>query len=123
MPFALLQGLRDIALSEFADIVVRTEFIFSPAGHVRKLRVHLLDSSFVDIWLSHKGDYAFHWERRFLDGTLYRHDNAPHQRWRHVPTFPKHYHDGREDNVAASHISDSLPDALRELLAFVRIRL
>lgn len=123
MLFALLQSLRDIALSEFLDIVEETELIYSPAGRVRKLRIHVLDGSFVDVWFSSKGDYAFHWERRPINGTLYRHDNAPHRRWRGIRTFPKHFHNGTEDNVQDSDISSRPDEALRDFLAFVRAKL
>jgi hypothetical protein len=116
-------ALNELALSEYRDIVERTEFIFSPAGRIRKLRIYLFDGSFVDVWCSLKGDYSFHWERRLINGSLYRHDNAPHARWRHVPTFPKHFHNGREDNVESSFISDSPEEALQNFLDFVRGRL
>ena len=116
-------ALDEIALSEYRDVVERAEFILSPTGRMRKLRIYLLDDSFVDVWYSSKGDYSFHWERRFVNGSLYRHDNAPHARWRHVPTFPKHFHNGREDNVESSFISDSPEEALRDFLDFVRERL
>ena len=119
----LWQRLRSIAHSDFSDIVVQTELLLSTAGRVRKLRIHLLDGSFVDVWLSEEGDYAFHWERRFVDGTLYRHDNAPHWRWKSVSTFPKHFHNGTEDHVTASQISDSPSEALEEFLSFVRTKL
>ncbi len=112
-----------IALSEYRDVVEMVESILSPAGRMRKLRVYLLDGSFVDVWYSLKGDYSFHWERRFINGSLYRHDNAPHARWRYVPTFPKHFHNGREDNVESSFISDSPEEALRDFLDFVRGKL
>ncbi|MGA9347552.1 MAG: DUF6516 family protein [Anaerolineae bacterium] len=112
-----------IALPEYRDVVERVESILSPAGRMRKLRVYLLDGSFVDVWYSLKGDYSFHWERRFINGSLYRHDNAPHARWRYVPTFPKHFHNGREDNVESSFISDSPEEALRDFLDFVRGKL
>ncbi len=120
IPWVALEG---IALSEYRDVVERAEFIFSPAGRMRKLRIHLFDGSFVDVWHSLKGDYSFHWERRFVNGSLYRHDNAPHARWRHVPTFPKHFHNGHQDNVESSFISDSPEEALRDFLDFVRRRL
>ncbi len=45
-----------------------------------------------------------HYERRHLDGTIYRHNNAPHHR--QVKTFPKHYHKGREDFVVESYLPD-----------------
>jgi len=87
------------------------------------LRIYLLDGSFVDVWYSLKGDYSFHWERRFINGSLYRHDNAPHAQWRQVPTFPKHFHNGRQDNVESSFISAYPEEALRDFLDFVRERL
>lgn len=50
-------------------------------------------------------------------------DNAPHKRWRHVATFPSHFHDGSEDNVVESHISNAPEGAVREVLTFVRNKL
>ena len=109
--------LREIAEVEFADIV--KEAIFPD---VNELRVILHDGSFVDVWFSLKllGRYSYHWERRAIDGTLYRHDNAPHKRWQTIGTFPCHFHDGGEMNVVESQISANPPQALREFLTFVR---
>jgi len=58
-----------------------------------------------------------------LDGTIYRHDNAPHSRWRSVATFPRHFHEGSETRVVESHLSQVPEEALREFLTFVRDRL
>lgn len=57
-----------IALTEFPDIVVDTEII------KEKLKLHLIDRSFIDVRISCRslGRYATHWERRHLDGTIYR---------------------------------------------------
>ena len=76
-----VERLREIAEVEFADIVVEA---FSPG--INELRIILIDSSFVDVWFSLKlqGRDSFHWERRAIDGTMYRHDNAPHRRWEGV---------------------------------------
>ena len=116
-------ALNELALSEYRDIVEGTELILSPAGRVQKLRIYLFDGNFIEVWYSLKGDYSFHWERRFINGSLYRHDNAPHARWRHIATFPKHFHNGREDNVESSFISDSPEEALCDFLEFVRGKL
>ena len=109
--------LRDIAEVEFSDIV--SEAISSG---INELRIILHDGSFVDVWFSLKllGRYSYHWERRAMDGTIYRHDNAPHQHWSLVGTFPSHFHDGSEMNVVESRISANPPQALREFLTFVR---
>ena len=109
--------LREIAEVEFADIVKEA---ISP--DINELRVILHDGSFVDVWFSLKllGRYSYHWERRAIDGTLYRHDNAPHKSWQAIKTFPSHFHDGSEMNVVESRMNANPPQALREFLTFVR---
>lgn len=69
--------LREIAEVEFADIVKE-----AIVPDINELRIILHDGSFVDVWFSLKllGRYSYHWERRAIDGTIYRHDNAPHKR-------------------------------------------
>jgi hypothetical protein len=76
----------------------------------------------VDVWYSLKlsDRYSYHWERRAIDGTIYRHDNAPHKRWQSVETFPRHFHDGSEARVSESYISADPEEALREFLTFAR---
>jgi hypothetical protein len=100
-----VERLREIAQMEFADIVVEPII-----PDINELRIILTDGSFVDVWFSLKlqGRYSFHWERRAIDGTIYRHDNAPHRRWESVATFPQHFHDGSETNVSESQISEIL---------------
>ena len=112
-----IERLREIAEVEFAEIV--TEAIIPDAN---ELRILLLDGSFIDIWFSLKlrERYSLHWERRAINGTIYRHDNAPHRRWQAVATFPRHFHNGSELNVTESHISEIPEKALREFLAFVQ---
>lgn len=94
-----VEGLRRVVEVEFADIILQT---YSP--DINELRIILKDGSFIDVWFSLKlhGRYSYHWERRAVDGTLYRHDNAPHRRWEYVDTFPKHFHDGSEEAVVES---------------------
>jgi len=115
-----VKRLREIAEVEFADIVVE---VFIP--DVNELRVILTDGSFVDVWFSLKlaGRYSYHWERRVVDGTIYRHDNAPHKRWQSVATFPRHFHHASETNVLESYLSEVPEEALREFLTFVRDRM
>jgi hypothetical protein len=56
----------------------------------------------VEIWIS-ENKYSYHWERRMINGKMYRQDNAPHHE--EINTFPKHFHQGTEDNVKESEIS------------------
>jgi hypothetical protein len=115
-----VERLREIAQMEFVGLVVEAII-----PDINELRIILTDGSFVDVWFSLKlqGRYSFHWERRALDGKIYRHDNSPHRRWESVATFPRHFHDGSETNVSESQISEIPEDALREFLAFVRARI
>lgn len=114
-----MRHLADIALTEFADIVL------SATVHAAKLRLFFTDHSYADIWFSERrpGLYACHWERQHVDGTIFRHDNIPHERWRGIATFPKHFHDGAEAQVTESHLPDEPEKALRVFLAFCRERL
>ena len=111
-----LHQLGSIAESEFADAVQMTEIIRD------KLRVLLYDGSHIDFWWSSQiqGRFAHHWERTHVDGTIYRHDNMPHLRWRFVTTFPQHFHDGSSSNVTESHLPTGPEEALRQFLEFAR---
>ena len=117
MKFVNIDQLREIAEVEFADIV---ESAYSP--DLNELRIVLVDGSFIDLWFSLKLEsrYSYHWERKAIDGKIYRHDNAPHKRWQEVKTFPKHFHERRETQVVESYISDKPEEALRGFLGFVR---
>lgn len=112
----LYRRLAFIALREFPDVVVGTEIVEG------KLRLFIADDSFIDIWFSEKrkGVYAYHWERRMVDGTIYRHDNLPDREARGLDTFPKHFHEGVEGIIRESRISDDPEEAIRQLLTFVR---
>ncbi len=119
----LYRQLREIALREFGDVVVEAEVITSYAGRARKLRLTLVDDTFVDVWYSEDGDYAYHWEQREQRNFIYRHDNAPHKTWQKVSTFPKHCHEGAEGHVRESHLPDEPQAAIRAFLEQVRVLL
>ena len=121
---AIYAALQTLALTEFGDVVGNAIIMTLPTGDPLKLRLDIADGSLLDVFISLSGRYSYHWERRLtLKGDIYRHDNAPHNRWRHVSTFPKHFHDGSENNVVASHINPPPESALREVLVFVRQKL
>lgn len=117
---ATYEALRRIAQEEFGELVVVAEIQRLSTGDPRKLRLTLVDHSFIDIFISVKGRYSYHWDRTGnLPNTIYRHDNAPHKAWRAIATYPKHFHNGSEERVTESHISDQPPTALREFCYFV----
>lgn len=111
-----LDPLRRIAEVEFAAIVVQTDLIGA------KLRVLLIDTSYIDVWVSRKlvARFGFHWERQHLDGRLFRYDNFPDTDWSAVSTFPFHFHDGSQTTVVAAPFSTDVEPAFREFMAFVQ---
>ncbi|MFQ5796742.1 MAG: DUF6516 family protein [Candidatus Bipolaricaulia bacterium] len=114
--------LKEIAEIEFDEIVANAEIT-----DINELRIMLKEGSFIDVWFSLKleGRYSYHWERKAIAGTIYRHDNAPHKRWEHIETFPKHFHNGSEadEDCEESYISEEPEEALREFLRFAEERL
>lgn len=59
-------------------------------------------------------------ELESIDGKIYRHDNAPHNSWKQVKTFPRHFHEGEEKNVVESRISSEPREAIRDFLGFIK---
>jgi len=117
--FKLYGELSTIALIEFTDVVESTRIVEN------KLRIFLVDGSYVDVWFSIRrpGTFAFHWERRGVNGTIYRYDNVPDKRARGLPTFPKHFHEGSEDNIVGRDFGERPHDILRNFLRYVKERL
>lgn len=109
--------LKNIALQEFPDIVVSASITRGPLNVAKSLRIFLIDNSFLEIWISDK-KYSYHWQK--IDGRIYRHDNAPHKKHKHIKTFPKHLHYGSEDNVKESDIDNKSEIAIRDFLKFIR---
>ena len=112
-----IEELQQIAENEYPEII-DTAIIMDE----NELRIILHDTSFIDVWLSptRKNKYSYHWERRKLDDTIYRHDNVPHPKWKDISTYPKHFHERTEDNVKESYINDNPEIAIRENLDFVK---
>ena len=114
---------RARAMATFADIISDARVLRLDSGEPLKLRLEIIEGSILDIFYSVTGKYSYHWERTLIDGSIYRHDNAPHRRWQGIKTFPKHFHHGSEDTGEESYLSDDPCAALEEFLAFVRGKL
>lgn len=115
----IYEDLLEIATSEFADIVEFGTIMRTSSGELWKLRIFFYDETFLDVYLSRSGKYSYHWDLRTRENKIYRHDNAPHGQWRHISTFPKHFHNGLEENVTESDVPDSPRDALRYFLRMI----
>lgn len=115
----------ELAKERFSHIFEDGKIIHTPGGLPQKLRLKIIDDSVVDVFLSARGRYSYHWERRHINGTLYRHDNAPHKRWQHIKTFPKHFHNGSEadEDGKESYIKEDPLEGFRGFLNFIDGRL
>lgn len=111
-----LSKLKRIVDIEYNDITRDSSI------HHDKFRVFIRDGSIVDIWFSKKipGRFSYHWERRQIDGKIYRHDNFPDPRWKEVATFPKHFHNGSQNRVQESKINNDPASGVREFMDFIR---
>jgi hypothetical protein len=116
-----LEQIKRIIDIEYHDVLAN---ISSEIYH-GKLRAFIFDGSYIDVWLSTKipGRFSFHWERRHIDFTLYRHDNFPDLRWKDIFSFPKHFHEGSQENVKDSRIDDDLGKGVRQFMNFVKQKL
>jgi len=112
----LYAQLTQLALDEYGDIVEGTKPVEG------KLRLLLVDSSFIDIWLSVKkeGTYAYHWERQAVDGTIYRYNNLPDKEAKKLSTYPDHFHKRDEKNILESDLSGNPIEDVKHLLDYAR---
>jgi hypothetical protein len=110
--------LENKILIEFKDIVISTKILRRKSYGASKLRLYLVDETFMDIWISETGKFSFHWEQRKKRGLIHRHDNAPD--FPNIKTFPKHFHNGEEENVKESHINDNPEIGIKQFLEFIR---
>lgn len=116
---SLYRQMVNVAIREYGDLVDGTSL------DDESCKVYFSDGSFLEVWLGLNKDpmdrFAFHWERRHMNGLVFRHDNAPHASWSGVSTFPKHFHNGSEDEVVDSGIPDEPLDAFRYFMDFIRM--
>jgi len=117
---SIYQKISDQCKSGYPDIVEEVQILYTSSGTPTKLRAYIVDGSYLDIWLAKSSKYSYHWEQRHINGKLYRHDNAPHPKWSHVKTYPKHYHNMSNGTVEESNIPDDPIQAVSAFLTFIR---
>ncbi len=118
----MYEKLADIAVKEFGDVVTGHQLFYRRSALPVKLRLFIRDGTYLDVWVNpSQRRYSYHWEQRAIRGMIHRHDNAPDHH--EISTFPKHFHDGSEEDVQPSMISDSPEEALRIFLSFVQDKL
>lgn len=112
--------LIDVIYPKYRQIIKRI-ISYRRGSSIIKIRIIFFDDSFLDILWSETDRYSLHWERRHVNGSIYRHDNAPH--WKNISTYPKHFHSGSEANVTESNLSENPIKAVIEFLQFIKGRL
>ena len=112
----VLRQLASIVETEYADIVRDYEIVHG------KLRLYLTDGATLDVWYSRrmKGRYAYHWDRRHLNDTIYRWDNAGHEAWKHVTTYPHHFHEGDDKHVKESSLPHKPTEDIKYILNYAK---
>lgn len=112
-----LEELVRVALDHAADLTID---VLEPSPYKRRLVFR--DRSFLDLYLSisQEGIYAFHWERRHIDGTIFRVDNYPHLHARRFKSYPHHFHDQRDERVKESEFGETPEGVLVRFLEFIR---
>ncbi len=110
--------IRQIAESEFGQIVVGIDIVAWSQNQARLVRIKPVDGSYLDIRVTSRGDYSYHWEHRMTDGGIHRWDNAPHHH--QVSTHPHHRHDGAEATIVESELpTTSVEDDVRHVLTAI----
>ena len=96
----LLERLKEPVISPYPELIVDVETVYG------KLRVHLTDESFIDVWISRRSPsrYTVHWERPHVDGTIYRWDDTPMKRINTYRRSPG----GRDDMVRPHRYLEAL---------------
>lgn len=114
-----IEDIKRIAEIEFSDIVNSTSHIDF------KLRIILVNNSFMDVYLSQRlpERFGFHWECMDESKTFYRYDNFPDKNWHSVATFPYHFHNGSQNSVDASPFPITPIEGFRAFMEFIRSKL
>jgi len=114
-----IEDIKRVAEIEFSDIVKTT------SQSDFKLRVILINNSFVDVYLSQKlpDRFGFHWECMDESKTFYRYDNFPDKNWQSVASFPYHFHSGSQDSVKTSPFPLAPIDGFRAFMEFIKQKL
>lgn len=95
-----LANILAIIDNQFGAIVQDVEVISWSQKGIRSIRISLVDDSFLDVRITRRGNYSYHWQHHTADQSIHRWDNTPHHS--NIATYPHHFHDGREENVVAS---------------------
>ncbi len=113
----IYRQLKQLALINFFDIVEDAYIVPGPLNFPRCLRVLFVDGSFMEIRISEE-KYSFHYDRRMVDGRIFRLDNAPHHK--EVKTYPHHFHNAGEEAVEENTFGYSPEERFVHFIEFIK---
>ncbi|PSR21462.1 MAG: hypothetical protein C7B45_10560 [Sulfobacillus acidophilus] len=105
-----VDDVRRVCQETFPELVRE---VYIQDSRRNRIRIILVDGSFIDIHQYPEQRYSVHWERQ---GVSYRFNNAPH--WDHIETAPHHFHDA-DQSVHPSPIAGITPSDITKVLQFV----
>ena len=106
-----ISELSTLCAKEFPDLVAHVRVV-DPRR--QRIRIDLLDGTFIDVHQGPQGRYSYHWER---GGDFVRFNNAPH--FDEIETAPHHMHVGMK-SVQPSAVRGVSTDDVRLVLQFVQ---
>ena len=115
MDYTKIKELLDI---DFNDIITVSKII-----DTRKLRIYLIDKTYVDIFfveIENILKFSIHWELTHIDNKIYRVDNIPDKQWSNLNSFPTHFHSESYENVIESPFSGDIIDIIYDFFDFIR---
>ncbi len=79
--------LVERGLAKYNDIIFDVLRVEHTPSVLVKLCVFMRGDSFLDIYWDTRNRYSLHYERRHIDGRVYRHENAHMRSTKHVKTW------------------------------------
>jgi len=111
--------IKQILEKEFSDIVIETKDMLTRQSiGSGKIRCFIKDGSFVDIFVSQSLRFSCHWERRALDGKIYRVDNAPNHP--EISSAPWHFHYGSDSIIKPFKGSTEIGEIIKGFFNLIR---
>ncbi len=105
-----LEEVSQVCMEKFPNLVKQ---IYIQDARRNRIRLILVDDSFLDIHQNPNQRYSYHWQQGDIS---YRFNNAPH--YDQVETTPHHFHD-QDNNVHDSPVLGVTPSDITVVLRFV----
>jgi len=112
LSYEILVEIKRHVLENYSDALLREPIIIR-----RRLRIYLIDGTFIDVRYANLYEYSLHWQGK---NKLIRVDTAPH--YPQLSSYPRHLHLFTENNVIEDEVTSigaNPVDNVRSFLEFV----